>query len=66
MVGVKQFKEAYLGRGQISYIKVAGQADVGERSRNPSRNVSNKMWIKYIYTILVNYNFFLIFFRYPI
>lgn len=43
MVGVKRCKKAYLGRDRISYVKVAGQADVDERSLNPSRNGSNKI-----------------------
>jgi hypothetical protein len=58
MKDVKRSKEAYLGRGRISHVKMAGKADVDERSRNPSLNDSNKVWIKYTYTLLENYTWF--------
>jgi len=43
MKGVKRFKEGYFGRGRIRYVKVAGRADIDERSRNPILNGSNKV-----------------------
>jgi hypothetical protein len=52
MEGVKRFKEAYLGRGRISYVKMAGKANEDERSRNPSLSGSNKVWTKYGFLLL--------------